>query len=83
LDTRDRPNDFTYFNLTYYSLAEHAADFGLQAVFMGNGAYQAKLRRGCELVPVRFFSRPRDAWRRRLLRPWFALHRRWTRRTFA
>jgi predicted N-acyltransferase len=82
LDTRDRPNDFTYFNLVYYSLMDHAADFGLERVIMGSGVYAAKLRRGCELVPVQFFHRPRGVLRRILLRPWYALHGRWVARKF-
>jgi predicted N-acyltransferase len=77
LDTRDRPNDFTYFNIVFYALADYAADFGLRQVLMGNGAYAAKQRRGCELRPAQLFYRPRTALRRQLLRPVFALHRHW------
>jgi predicted N-acyltransferase len=82
LDTRDRPNDFTYFNLVYYTLMDHAADFGLDRVIMGSGVYAAKLRRGCELVPVQFFHRPHGVLRRILLRPWYALHGRWVAKKF-
>ena len=80
VDVADRPNDFTYFNIVYYTLADHAAAHGLTAVLLGNGAYDSKLRRGCQLVPMQFFCRPASLWRRGLLSMFFVLHRLWVAR---
>jgi predicted N-acyltransferase len=80
LDIADLPNDFTYFNLTYYALADYAADLGLTAIHFGNGAYDAKLRRGCVIQPTRFFCRPATRLRRWILAVIFAIHGVWAAR---
>jgi predicted N-acyltransferase len=80
IDLRNRPNDFTYFNLVYYHLADCAADLGLRTLLYGNGAYQAKLKRGCRLMVNRLFYLPyRPLWRL-AAGPYFRIHRAWYRR---
>jgi predicted N-acyltransferase len=80
IDLRNRPNDFTYFNLVYYHLADCAAGLGLRTLLYGNGAYQAKLKRGCRLMVNRLFYHPyRPLWRL-AAGPYFRIHRAWYRR---
>ncbi len=80
LDVADRPNDFTYFNLTYYALTDYAAALGLATIHFGNGAYDAKLRRGCLIQPTRFFCRPATRLRTWILAVIFAIHGVWVAR---
>lgn len=80
IDLRNRPNDFTYFNLTYYHLADCAAALGLRTLLYGNGAYQAKRMRGCRLTVSRLFYLPDRPLRRLAARPYFRIHRAWYRR---
>ncbi len=76
----NRPRDFTYFNLVFYALAEYAPSAGIRRMLYGNGAYEAKLRRGCQLRRCSVFYRPhRSAWRA-AARPFFVVHRAWHRR---
>lgn len=80
IDLRNRPNDFTYFNLAYYHLADCAAALGLRTLLYGNGAYQAKRMRGCRLTVSRLFYHPYRSLRRLAARPYFRIHRAWYRR---
>lgn len=52
--------DFVYFNVTFYAPIRFAVERGLRFVQYGMESYEAKLRRGCELVPVLGYVRPRD-----------------------
>lgn len=76
----NRPRDFTYFNLVYYALAEYAPPAGIRRLLYGNGAYEAKLRRGCQLRQCSIFYRPHGAAMRAAARPFFVVHRAWHRR---
>ncbi len=76
----NRPRDFTYFNLVYYALAEYAPSAGIRKLLYGNGAYEAKLRRGCQLRECSVFYRPHSAAVRAGACPFFVVHRAWQRR---
>ncbi len=80
IDLRDRSNDFTYFNLVFYHLADRAAALGLRTLLYGNGAYQAKRMRGCRLSVSRLFYHPYRPLHRLAARPYFRMHRAWYRR---
>ena len=79
-EAENRPRDFTYFNLVYYALAEYAPSAGIRKLLYGNGAYEAKLRRGCQLTQCSVFYRPYSAVVRAAARPFFVVHRAWHRR---
>ena len=76
----DRPDDFTYFNLVYYALAEYAPTVGIRKLLYGNTAYDAKLRRGCRISPCTLFYRPHSQLIRPVVRLFFSIHGAWHRR---
>ncbi|MGZ8463395.1 MAG: GNAT family N-acetyltransferase, partial [Candidatus Deferrimicrobiaceae bacterium] len=80
IDLRERPNDFTYFNIAYYHLADCAAELGIRTLLYGNGACQAKKARGCRLTESRLFYRPHLPLIRFAASPFFRIHRAWYRR---
>lgn len=80
IDLRNRSNDFTYFNLVFYHLADRAAALGLRTLLYGNGAYHAKRMRGCRLTVSRLFYQPYRPLRRLAAKPYFRIHRAWYRR---
>lgn len=80
---QDQRRDFTYFNLCFYHVAARAASLGIRRLLYGNGAYRAKLIRGCELVVHPVFYRPRSAVARALAPSSLRIHRAWYRRKFA
>jgi len=71
--------DFTYFNLVYYSLIERAIARGLDRIYFGRGMYSVKTRRGCRLSGASIYLRTRGALSRTLSRPWLALASAWNR----
>lgn len=77
MEPRDRPNDFTYANLVFYHVADAAPKLGLRTLLYGNLALDAKRRRGCDIHANHLFYRPRSLGVRRLLRPYFWVHRQW------
>ena len=79
-ETRDRPNDFTYYNLGFYQLADSAAALGMKTLLYGNSALKAKLRRGCRVTARHLFYRPHRQFFRLAAKPFFSLHRAWYRR---
>lgn len=76
----ERPNDFTYFNLCYYAMADYAPAANIRTVLYGNGAYDAKLRRGCRITECSVFYRPHSGFMRAVATPFFRMHRAWYRR---
>lgn len=72
-------DDFTYFNLCYYTLIERAIERGLERIYFGRGMYRVKLRRGCRLIGASVYLRT-GPWRAALCRPWLALASAWNRR---
>lgn len=80
IDPRNRPNDFTYFNLIFYHLTDCAAALGLRTLLYGNSAHRAKLMRGCRRTVSRLFYHPFRSLRRLAVAPFFRMHRAWYRR---
>ena len=76
-DANERPNDFTYFNLAYYALAAFAPVAGIRTLLYGNGAYDAKLRRGCRMTRCGAFYRPHSSLMRGIASCFFLAHRTW------
>lgn len=70
-------NFFVYFNLCYYRIACDAPHLGIDRVLFGTTVYQAKRLRGCEIVPMRFYLRPRKGLLRAVSGPAIRLHRSW------
>jgi predicted N-acyltransferase len=80
IEMRDRPNDFTYANITFYHASDWAPALGLKSLLYGDVAQAAKSRRGCRLLPCGVFYRPRRRMFRWLARPYLALHQAWFQR---
>jgi predicted N-acyltransferase len=53
----EQSDDFTYFQLVYYGLIEHAIQHGIDRVYFGRGMYAAKVRRGCRLLDCFTYTR--------------------------
>jgi len=75
--------DFTYFNLVYYEPIRLGISLGLESIAYGNGAYQAKIRRGCTVRANHLYFRPRNPLLRSLLRAPGTSHRRLLERKYA
>jgi predicted N-acyltransferase len=75
--------NFAYFNLVYYHPIRLAIELGLESIGYGNGALEAKIRRGCVAQARALFFRPREKILRTALRAPFALHRRGLQRKYA
>lgn len=74
---------FAYFNLVYYEPIRLAIELGLERLAYGNGAFQAKIRRGCTAAETGIFFWPRRGLIRTTLRGPVALHRRLLQRKYA
>jgi predicted N-acyltransferase len=59
-------NDYTYFQLAYYSPIERAIASGVRRIYFGRGAYEMKLRRGCSTRNTWVYSRVSGPSRMRL-----------------
>ena len=70
-------NDFTYFNLAYYSFIDHAIQAGIKSLNYGGMLYRVKKRRGCSLEDNYIYHRAPARFLHNLLRPWFFMHMIW------
>ncbi len=74
---------FMYFNLAFYEPIRLAISLGLESLDYGNGAYEAKIRRGCTVRANHLYVRPRNPLVRSLMRTSGALHCRGLQRKYA
>jgi predicted N-acyltransferase len=73
-----------YFNLNYYRPIADAIAAGLERLDYGTLLYQAKVHRGCRVVPTELYWRGASRASHALMAPWFRAHRQWAeRRKFA
>lgn len=77
IDHEAAGRNFTYFNLVFYAPAADFANLGIRRVWVGTAAYDAKIRRGCRVLPTRIFLRPPTRLAAGIYRPAFALQRAW------
>jgi len=70
-------NNFTYFNLAYYELIDHAIRSGIKSLNYGSMLYRVKKRRGCTLEKNYIFHRASSRILHNLLHPWFFMHMIW------
>ena len=70
-------NDFTYFNLAYYEIIDHAIQAGIKSLNYGGMLYRVKKRRGCTLEENYIFHRASTRFLHTLLHPWFFMHKTW------
>ena len=70
-------NDFTYFNLAYYGIVDHAIQAGIKSLNYGGMLYRVKKRRGCTLEENYIYHRASARLLHHLLRPWFLMHMTW------
>lgn len=76
-------DNFTYFNLVFYTPADELAKLGVRRIWLGNAVYDAKLRRGCRILPSRVLVRAQTGLGRVMHAPGFMLQRAWSRRKYA
>jgi hypothetical protein len=72
-------DDYTYFQITYYSTIEQAIRSGISQIYFGRGAYDAKVRRGCSLSDTWLYSRVRGT-PRLAVGGWYRLSSAWNHR---
>jgi hypothetical protein len=58
--------------------AGYLTALGVRRIWLGNAAYEAKIRRGCRIIPSRVFMRLPTKLGKALHRPAFALQRAWS-----
>ncbi len=71
--------DFTYFELVYYSLIEHAIAQRTRRIDFGRGMLDVKVRRGCRLENASIHTRV-SGWRRTPYRAWYNIASAWNGR---
>jgi predicted N-acyltransferase len=73
IDREHARKDAVYFNLGYNHTIRDAIEEGLQRVRFGTLVYDTKIRRGCHLTGANLYLRPKDSFRRLLMRPLMSL----------
>lgn len=68
---------FSYFNLSLYEPIHWCICHGVERLYLGAGLYDAKKRRGCEVMELAMFLRHRSGLGRLLCAGLSGLHRRW------
>lgn len=71
------PNDFSYFNLAYYGMIDHAIEAGIKSINYGGMLYRVKKRRGCILEKNFIYHKAPSIIMHLLIKPWFMLHMYW------
>jgi len=80
VDPRDRPNDYTYANLSFYHAADWGPALGLKTLLYGTAVQQAKVWRGCRSIASHVYYRPQRPMVRPVARAYLSVHRAWLRR---
>lgn len=73
-------NDFTYFNLAYYTSIKKAIQENIKTVDYGNGLYSVKTDRGCYIRRTYIYYRPVNIIQKIFLPLWFRVHAAWYER---
>jgi hypothetical protein len=81
-DGRNR-KAFTYFNLALYEPVRWCIGHGVRRLYLGAGLYDAKRRRGCDVMELAMFMRHRTRRGRLAWRLLCRLHRYWARAKLA
>lgn len=82
VDSEVSADDFTYFELGYYSLIEYAIEHGVERIDFGRGMTDIKRRRGCRLVRSSVYTRVSGA-SRPLYSAWYRFASAWNGRKLA
>ena len=78
VDRKASRRDFTYFQIGFYGLIEHAVQQGIGSIDYGRGMYPIKTLRGCRLIGSSIYARQTGP--RRLIRSlWFPIASLWNR----
>jgi predicted N-acyltransferase len=72
-------DDFTYFQVGYYTPIAHAIASGIRRIYYGRGMYEVKIRRGCRLADSWVYMRA-SGFRRLIAAFWFPVASYWNRR---
>lgn len=73
-------NDFTYFNLAYYTSIKKAIEQNVKTVDYGNGLYSVKTDRGCYISRTYIYYKPASIIQKLLAPLLFNIHSRWYER---
>lgn len=73
-------NDFTYFNLAYYSSIKKAIQLNIKTVDYGNGMYSVKTDRGCYIQRTYLYYRPENFMQKLFIPLLFRFHAYWYER---
>jgi predicted N-acyltransferase len=79
VDSELASDDYTYFQIVFYSTIERAIAAGVERIYFGRGAYEAKTRRGCTLADTWLYSRV-PGLSRAGVAAWYRLLSAWNRR---
>ena len=73
-------NDFTYFNLAYYTSIRKAIQENIKTVDFGNGMYSVKTDRGCYIRRTYIYYKSANIIQKIFLPLWFRIHEAWYER---
>jgi predicted N-acyltransferase len=74
VDHKVAGNDFTYFNLTYYSPTRDAIAMQIKRLYYGTLMYTMKSKRGCSTLEMYLYHKPRFRLLQVVAGPLFAFH---------
>jgi predicted N-acyltransferase len=80
IDHENCGNDFTYFNLAYYTSIQDAIHSNMKSIDFGNGLYDVKTRHGCHLYNNYLYYRPATLLQKLFIPLWFRFHSFWFER---
>lgn len=73
-------NDFTYFNLAFYSTIKNAIKTGIKRIDYGNAMYSIKTDRGCYIMPTYLYYKPANLIQKVVIPLWFRFQSFWYER---
>jgi predicted N-acyltransferase len=72
----------TYFNILFYRPIEDAIASKIRKIYYGNGLYEVKIRRGCDIAKTFIFYKNYRRMFHIPVKIWFLLHHLWYQRKF-
>ncbi len=73
-------NDFTYFNLAFYSTITNAIKTDIKRIDYGNAMYSIKTDRGCYILPTYLYYKPANFMQKIVIPLWFRFQSFWYER---
>jgi predicted N-acyltransferase len=82
IDNELAQKDATYFNILFYRPIQDAIVSQIKRIYYGNGLYDLKIRRGCDIMKTFIFYKSYHPMHKFLVKIWFLFHRFWYQRKF-